>query len=205
MHQKILRFRISLSGSEPEIWREIDVPEHYNFWELHVAIQDAMGWFDYHLHEFSPRKAGPTKGKRIGLPESEHDDALLAGWEFAVKKYFTSLGNAIDYVYDLGDGWHHEITLVGMFLAPLNVDYPQCLNGNMACPPEDCGGLYGYSSLLEILADEEHKEHADTVDWLKNHVMNYWPYKPSAFSAKKVKFSDPYLRWCKAFNQPYQP
>ncbi|WP_193264547.1 plasmid pRiA4b ORF-3 family protein, partial [Vibrio navarrensis] len=66
MHQKILRFRVSLSGSEPEIWREIDVPDHFNFWELHVAIQDVMGWLDYHLHEFSPRKTGLTKGKRIG-------------------------------------------------------------------------------------------------------------------------------------------
>jgi hypothetical protein len=67
MYQKIFRFRVSLTGSEPEIWREIDVPDHYNFWELHVAIQDAMGWLDYHLHEFTPHKAGPTKGLNMAM------------------------------------------------------------------------------------------------------------------------------------------
>ncbi|EGR3967641.1 plasmid pRiA4b ORF-3 family protein [Vibrio cholerae] len=205
MHQKILRFRVSLSGSEPEIWREIDVPDHYNFWELHVAIQDAMGWLDHHLHEFSPRKTGLTKGKRIGLPESEHDESIIAGWELAAKKYFTSLGNTIDYVYDFGDSWNHEITLVGMFLAPLDSTFPQCLDGKMACPPEDSGGLYGYQDVLEILSDQRHEEYADTVEWLKNHAKNYWPYDQHAFNPKKVKFSDPYLRWCNTFNQPYQP
>ncbi len=205
MHQKVLRFRVSLSGSNPEIWREIDVPGHYNFWELHVAIQDAMGWLDYHLHEFAPRKAGPTRGKSIGLPESENDENIIAGWELSAKKYFSSLGNTIDYVYDFGDGWHHEITLIGMFLAPLDSIYPQCLDGKMACPPEDSGGLDGYQSVLEILSDQSHEEYVDTVEWLKNHAKNYWPYDQYAFSPKKVKFSDPYLRWCNLFNQPYQP
>ncbi|WP_028863867.1 plasmid pRiA4b ORF-3 family protein [Psychromonas aquimarina] len=203
--QKILRFRISLTDSVPEIWREIDVHDHYNFWELHVAIQDAMGWLDYHLHEFSPKKNGPTKGKSIGIPESKHDDSVIASWEFPVKKYFTSLGNTIDYVYDFGDHWHHEIVLVGIFLAPIESNYPQCLTGEIACPPEDCGGMYGYQNLLEILSNQGHEEFVETVEWLKNgHAKKYWPYKPESFSAKKVKFADPYLRWCNAFNQPYE-
>ncbi|UTV30527.1 plasmid pRiA4b ORF-3 family protein [Photobacterium atrarenae] len=205
VYQKILRFRISLSGSEPEIWREIDVPDHYQFWELHVAIQDAMGWLDYHLFTFSPRKQGPTKGKPIGLPESEHDDSLIAAWDLPVKKYFTTLGNTIDYIYDFGDNWHHEVMLVGMFLAPMDSDYPQCLIGERACPPEDCGGMFGYQNLLEVLSDQEHEDYADMVEWLKGHAKNYWPYKPESFKCKKVKFTDPYLRWCKAFNQPYEP
>ncbi|WP_394229050.1 plasmid pRiA4b ORF-3 family protein [Shewanella colwelliana] len=201
MYQKIFRFRVSLVGSEPEIWREIDVPDHYNFWELHVAIQDAMGWLDYHLHDFTPRKAGPTKGMRIGLPESEFDESTVAGWEFSIKKYFTALGNTIDYVYDFGDHWHHEITLVGMFLSSMESEYPLCIAGEMACPPEDCGGLFGYQNLVEILTDENHNEHDDTVNWLKNHVKKYWPYKPDVFSPKKVKFSDSFVRWQHAFNQ----
>lgn len=205
MQQKILRFRVSLLGSAPEIWREIDVPDYYNFWELHVTIQDAMGWLDYHLHEFHPRKAGPTKGKPIGIPESEHDENIVTEWEFSAKKYFTSLGNVIDYIYDFGDDWHHELTLVGIFLAPLDAAYPQCVDGKMACPPEDCGGIDGYQNLLEILSDESHEEYSDTVEWLKDHKNKYWPYNQHAFNPKKVKFSDPYLRWCNVFDQPYQP
>ncbi len=200
MYQKILRFRVSLTGSEPEIWREIDVPEHYNFWELHVAIQDAMGWLDYHLHEFYPRKVGPTKGINIGITESAQDNRVIAGWEFSIKKYFTTLGNTIDYVYDFGDDWHHEITLVGMFLTSQDSGYPQCIAGEMACPPEDCGGYIGYKQILTILADEHHGEYEDTVYWLKNHAKKYWPYKSHLFSANKVKFSDPFERWQNAFN-----
>lgn len=160
-----------------------------------------MGWLDYHLHEFSPRKSGPTKGMRIGLPESEYDESTVAGWEFSIKKYFTALGNTIDYVYDFGDGWHHEITFVGMFLAPSDLEYPQCVAGEMACPPEDCGGHTGHQQLVAILADEHHEEYSDTVHWLKKHAKNYWPYKSDVFSAKRVKFTDPYQRWLIAFNQ----
>lgn len=205
MHQKILRFKISLSDSNPEIWREIDVPDHYNFWELHVAIQDAFGWLDYHLHEFTPRKNGPTNGKPIGILEAEHDDRVVAGWEFSVKKYFTSLGNTIDYIYDFGDNWHHEVVLVGMFLAPLDSDFPQCVAGGRACPPEDCGGMNGYLDLLEVISNKKHEEYKGTVQWLKGHAKSYWPHKPESFDSKRVKFSDPYHRWCVAFNQPYEP
>jgi hypothetical protein len=46
------QFLIVLTGIDPLVWRRIQVPQAYSFWDLHVAIQDAMGWLDYHLHEF---------------------------------------------------------------------------------------------------------------------------------------------------------
>lgn len=202
--QKVYRFRIILLETEPAVWREIDVPADYNFWELHVAIQDAMGWLDYHLHEFQPAKKGPTQGKRIGIPDEEFDDQVVAGWTVPIKKYFTTLGNAIGYAYDFGDGWLHEVRLMGMYLADAKADFPLCVAGERACPPEDCGGVYGYQYLLDILKNPQHEEYTQRVDWLKNHAKNYWPYKPDNFSAKRVKFDDPYKRWCIAFDQPYE-
>jgi hypothetical protein len=201
---KVFRFRISLEDIEPEIWREIDVPENYNFWELHVAIQDAMGWLDYHLHEFVPNKNGPTKGKRIGVQGfDDDDDNIIAGWDLPIKKYFSVVGNSIEYDYDFGDSWRHQVTLIGIFLEPMNAKYPVCYAGERACPPEDCGGISGYQHLLEVLNDPENDEYEDMIEWLKGHAKNYWPYKPDTFSAKRVKFSDPYKRWCLAFDQPY--
>ncbi len=190
-------------GIEPEIWREIDVPEGYNFWDLHVAIQDAMGWFDYHLHEFIPNKQGPTKGKPIGIPEYESDDRLIADWKVPLKRYFTTLGDTIQYDYDFGNGWQHHVTLVGIFLQPAEIPYPVCYAGEGACPPEDCGGIHGYQNLLNVITDPDNEEYDETVEWLQGHVKNYWPYKPDKFSAKRIKFSDPYKRWCMAFDQPY--
>jgi hypothetical protein len=199
--RKVYRFHVELR--ETDIWREIDVPDNYNFWELHVALQDAMGWLDYHLHEFRPRKKGPTQGEPIGIPDDDFGRKIIAGWEVPIKKYFTTLGNSIRYDYDFGDGWTHEITLTGMFLAVENKHYPTCHAGEMACPPEDCGGVPGYEHLLEVLKDAEHEEYVDMVEWLKSHVTKYWPFKPERFSAKRVKFDDPYRRWCAAFNQPH--
>ncbi len=202
--KKIYRFRVALQDIEPRVWREIDVPADYNFWELHVAIQDAMGWLDYHLHEFRPNKKGPTQGKPIGIPAGEFENDVVAGWEVSIKKYFTALGNSIGYEYDFGDGWTHNVILIGMFLADEQGSYPSCHDGERACPPEDCGGIYGYQDLLEILENPEHEEYEDMVEWLKGHGKKYWPFKPERFSAKRVKFDDAYKRWCVAFDQQYE-
>ena len=57
------QFLVVLSGTDPLVWRRIQVPEKYSFWDLHVAIQDAMGWLDYHLHEFRLLDRGGASGR----------------------------------------------------------------------------------------------------------------------------------------------
>lgn len=47
----IYQFRATLLGIEPAIWRRIQVPENYSFWDLHMAIQDAMGWLKSHAEK----------------------------------------------------------------------------------------------------------------------------------------------------------
>jgi len=58
--------------------------------------------------------------------------------------------------------------------------YPTCLAGERACPPEDCGGTYGYAELLEIISDPEHEEYLDTMTWLGGD------FHPEAFEMKAV-------------------
>jgi len=67
MIKNVLQFKISLNDVSPKIWRRIQVPENYTFWELHCAIQDAMGWIGYHLHGFSAleNKTGPYRPVNI--------------------------------------------------------------------------------------------------------------------------------------------
>jgi hypothetical protein len=76
---RICRFKVSLLDIEPEIWRIIEVPETYTFWDLHVAIQDAMGWLNYHLHAFVPDSSREPRAVHIGIPEGPMDDECLAG------------------------------------------------------------------------------------------------------------------------------
>ena len=193
-HKTVLQFRIELLGITPAIWRRIEVPSSYSFWDLHVAIQDSMGWLDYHLHEFSIKPPDSTKPVTIGLPYDEPDAEVMPGWEVPVSAYLSQLGDESLYIYDYGDGWEHRVVLEDAHLQQKGAKYPICTDGERACPPEDCGGVGGYYNLLEILADPKHEEHEDMVSWLTDHAKSYWPYDPARFERSKVRFDNPKKR-----------
>lgn len=184
---------------EPLIWRVIEVPSTYTFWDLHVAIQDAMGWLDYHLHSFSLLPPGKRKPVLIGIPDDEYEDNSLAGWDISLNQFFKEPGDEATYDYDFGDGWHHRVVMEGIYLQEEEKKYPGCLYGERACPPEDCGGIPGYYNLLDILQDKNHEEHYDMNQWLKGHAKNYYPYDSEHFSSNEVKFWNPKKRWKMAF------
>ena len=166
---KAYQVKVSLRGIRPPIWRRIQVPADYSFWDLHVAIQDAMGWWDYHLHAF--RVADPSHGEEdlIGIPDEDRfvgDPEYLPGWTVPIDKAFAKPGDSASYEYDFGDGWEHEIVLEMITPREPKVRYPRCLAGERACPPEDCGGPWGYENMLKILADPRHEEHDETLTWV---------------------------------------
>ncbi len=200
MKRKIAyRFKIELMEVAPPIWRVIEVPSTYTFWDLHVAIQDAMGWLDYHLHAFRivpPRKRKPVL---IGIPDDMDEETILPGWKVPLCRFFKEPGDEALYEYDFGDGWQHRIVMEGLFLREKGKKYPNCLGGERACPPEDCGGVPGYYNLLEILNDRTHEEYADITQWLKGHAKNYYPYDPEHFEPSEITFQDPKQRWKLAF------
>jgi hypothetical protein len=198
----IYQFKISLSGIEPLIWRRIQVPAKYSFWDLHVAIQDVMGWLDYHLHAFRIRPKHKRKYIEIGIPVNEFDgDMVEAGWDIPIVDYFTEPGQLIEYEYDFGDGWIHELLLEGILLKAKNTKYPICIGGERACPPEDCGSIPGYYRLIEILHNQNHDEYEEYIAWLKGHAKNYYPYDPDKFAPDGVLFDNPKRRWKIAFSQ----
>lgn len=194
-YSKIYRFRVSLREIEPEIWRVIEVPETYTFWDLHVAIQDAMGWLDCHLHEFVPGAPSKPSAFRIGIPEGPEDREYVAGWTVPIKQFFAAPGSSARYDYDFGDGWSHEVRLEAIEPRQKGTGYPRCTAGERACPPEDCGGPAGYQRLLEALADPRDEEQEDLIDWLKGCSNDYYPYDPEAFDPTAVEFWDPKERW----------
>ncbi|MES1945641.1 Plasmid pRiA4b ORF-3-like protein [Salinisphaera sp. PC39] len=191
----VYRFKITLLEIKPEIWRLIEVPGTYSFWDLHVAIQDAMGWLDYHLHEFQAATRDADTPVSIGIPEDESDDRIQAGWKVPIGEHFQKPGDSALYEYDFGDGWAHKIMLESIEPASPGTEYPRCVDGDRACPPEDCGGEPGYNRLLDILANPEDPEYEDMVDWLKNHAKNYHPYQPEVFDPQSVEFWDPEIRF----------
>ncbi len=194
--QHVFRFRIELRGIAPPIWREIDVPSSYSFWDLHVAIQDAMGWLDYHLHAFRIEETSTRAVMEIGIPDDEcfaASDPLMAGWEILVRSYINEPGQTVNYEYDFGDGWNHQVLLRDIVPRDRDTRYPICIGGERACPPEDCGGVWGYQALLEAISDPAHEEHKNMLQWLGGE------FDPERFDSAAVKFDDPKKRWKRAF------
>jgi hypothetical protein len=196
---QVYQFKLALIGVEPTVWRRIQVPETYSFWDLHVALQDSMGWLDYHLHVFRVARPGIGEVEQVGIPDDdplEGDKPTLPGWEIPITRYFPRPETIAYYEYDFGDGWEHELTLEAILPRQAGQKYPLCLDGARACPPEDCGGVYGYENLLAVSHDPTHQEYESTLEWLGSR------FDPDKFDPKRVKFDNPARRYQVAFEEP---
>lgn len=195
---RVYQFRIELNETAPLIWRRIQVPDRYTFWDLHVAIQDAMGWLDRHLHAFRVGAPGSAGFVEIGIPDDDLQpeiSGITAGWEIPISDYFQEAGATVVYEYDFGDGWLHEVTLEDILPSEEDQRYPRCIDGAMACPVEDCGGIPGHYRMLEVLSDPNNEEHEEVLEWLGGN------YDPNDFAPPKVRFDDPRKRWRMAFSE----
>lgn len=184
--ERVYQFKVTLKNTKPLIWRRIQVPETYTFWDLHVAIQDAMGWEDYHLHEFE--MVDPSTGVKveIGIPDEEFDDyKTLPGWKYKIAELFSPVNQSANYIYDFGDGWEHKVELEKVLPREKNVIYPVCLDGKRACPPEDCGGVGGYEEFLEAIKNPKHERHQEMLEWIGGE------FDLEHFDVEEVIFDDP--------------
>jgi len=200
MTDRVYQFKISLEEISPKIWRRIQVPAKYTFWDLHVAIQDAMGWYDKHLHVFRIKRKHGQKIVHIGIPDDmkyEDTPEIHPGWEVSMWAHFNDLGVEAIYEYDFGDSWIHKVLLEGYLIKKKGIKYPRCIEGARACPPEDCGGIFGYSELLETLSNPKRSDYNALIEWLGGD------FDSEHFDAEMVKFDSPKKRWRRAFSEPW--
>jgi len=192
----VMQFKVALKGIRPPIWRRIQVPCTYSFWDLHVAIQNAMGWLGGHLHQFIVPDPLTEYPLTIGIPLDDdlaEVGSLFPGWEIPIAALFTLLNRRATYEYDFGDDWRHAILLEKIFPLEKGMQLPVCTGGRRACPPEDCGGIRGYYHVLEVLADPQHTEHSEMAEWVGGR------FDPDAFDPNAVVFDDPQEWWDEAF------
>jgi hypothetical protein len=155
----VYQLKITLRDvSKPPVWRRVLVRADITLRDLHEVIQQAMGWENYHLHVFS------TGWQEYGSPDPELQYA--SDKKARVSEVLTAPGDRLRYTYDFGDDWEHDIVLEEARPAESREAYPVCVAGKGACPPEDCGGAWGYANLKEILARPSHEEHEEMLDWL---------------------------------------
>lgn len=153
------QLRISLMDVAPTIWRRLLVPGEIKLSKLHAIFQAAMGWEDYHLHCFE------IDGERYGVPDPEWDDEEEIDEESVTFSDLVSGRTRFFYEYDFGDSWRHEVVVESVDPVPMILKFAVCIDGQRACPPEDCGGTSGFRDLLEAISDPDHEEHADYVGW----------------------------------------
>ncbi len=170
----IYQLKVTLKGSKPPIWRRIQIASNISLAKLHRILQTAMDWTDSHLHQFV---VGETY---YGTPASEFDFEVKDEGKIKLSQAAPGVKKKIVYEYDFGDGWEHEILVEKILQSEPGVRYPVCLAGKRACPPEDCGGIWGYESLLEALRDPEHPEHNDMLEWIGGD------FDPEAFDLDSI-------------------
>jgi hypothetical protein len=131
-------FEVRLNEVQPEIWRRFDIPSDWTFAQFHEVIQIVMGWTDSHLHEFV------VADTRIGPRHSDPPPTVRDETRIKISDMFVRAKQEGLYLYDFGDGWEHSLTLGSVLPLESSTGYPRCLEGERACPPEDCGGPFGH-------------------------------------------------------------
>jgi hypothetical protein len=163
----IYQIKVTLKDARPSIWRRIQVRGDATLGELHTIIQMAMGWANSHLHHFIVGKSPNLRF--IGAPGPDEGDDLMDEEnenEIVIGQVLSATKSKITYEYDFGDSWEHEVALEKIVEAEAGADYPRCIEGENACPPEDVGGVWGYVDFLQAINNPEHNQHEEFLEWV---------------------------------------
>lgn len=171
-NETALQLRVQFRGVEPPVWRRVLAPGVMRLDKFYLVRQAAMGWTNSHLHNF-------TVGNLTYGPEFEDDpDGLLV----TVDEKTVTLGQVLRagkrmlYEYDFGDSWEHDVVVEDRASGKVVLKFAVCLDGQNACPPEDCGGPSGYEALLAALDEPANDEHDSMLEWMGG------PFDASGFS-----------------------
>lgn len=148
------RIRVDLLHTKPPVWRRIEVSGDITLPRLHDLLQMTMGWTDSHLHRF---RTGNDRNPPEFLTQFDMDEGEEGLLEDGVRldQVIAASGDRLWYDYDFGDGWEHILRLEEVLKTPPKA--PRCVTGKLACPPEDCGGVWGYRELADwVRSDYDH-------------------------------------------------
>jgi hypothetical protein len=179
----IYQIKVTLRDSKPPIWRRIQVRSDTRLDQMHAILQEVMGWDDYHLHQFI------IFGDYYGEPDPDFDFIEMKDQrKYKLSDFLAETGVQFVYEYDFGDSWEHILLLEKILSAEIDVQYPVCLKGKRACPPEDVGGIWGYEEFLEAIADPEHEKHEEYLEWIGGD------FDPEEFDLEEVNEGLRYLK-----------
>lgn len=160
----VYQFKITLLEIQPPIWRRIQVKD-CTLDKLHEHIQTSMGWTNSHLHHFKVGQQlyGDPMLMEENMEEMDYQDSTRTKLSAILPK--TGKRFRFVYEYDFGDSWEHEVLFEGCPKVEAGRQYPICLEGARACPPEDVGGVGGYAGFLEAIQNKDHEEREAMLEW----------------------------------------
>lgn len=161
----IYQLKVTLAESKPPIWRRILVASDMDLGLFHNILQDVMGWTDSHLHQFTVHGvtySAPYEDMAHGFEMDFKDES-----KYKLSQLLKKEKASLTYEYDFGDSWQHKIVLEKILPHDDSMMIPSCIKGKRACPPEDCGGVWGYENLIAIIQDPKHPEYQDMREWLE--------------------------------------
>ena len=179
---EIATVRIELRHTDPLIWRQVEVPTSITLNVLHDIIQAVMGWFDYHLWEFTIGK------QKYGLPMDEDwgNRQRFMARKVRLRDVLQLRKTVLDYTYDFGDQWEHRLTVADVRAGEPGVSYPRFIGGERNGPPEDCGGISGFYEWLEAIADPTHGGHAEAKEWADEYDPNTVDELPIKYALSRI-------------------
>lgn len=164
---------VTLKGSPRKVYRQLTVPSDLALNHLGEILVRAVGWDGYHLNQF-------IKGKNdyyVMPDENGFVDFGENASKYTIGDLLTRIGCKIQWEYDFGDSWIHEIKLVEKVATDVDTQSAVMLvKATGACPPEDCGGICGYRHLLSVLKDPSSEEYEEMREWLGGD------FNPKSFS-----------------------
>jgi len=155
----IYQLKIVLNDVDPPVWRRFQVGD-CSLAELHHVIQACMGWSNSHLYAFE------VDGVEYSDPEMGDDMDCRDSRSRNLSQLASQGPSSFTYQYDFGDNWEHVVEIEKTLPPEPKAKYPRCIEGEHACPPEDCGGSYGYEEFLEAIRDPHHDEHEEMLEWV---------------------------------------
>ncbi len=172
----VCQIKVTLGGSQPPIWRRIQVRSDTTLAEFHRILQRVMGWEDAHLHRFIIQgEQYGTSDQDAGEPRKTRDER-----QYRLDDVAAGAGAPFTYTYDFGDNWEHILEIEKTIPPDKSVRYPVCVAGAHACPPEDVGGIPGYENFREAIRDSQHPGHKELAEWIGGS------FDPEAFDLDEV-------------------
>jgi hypothetical protein len=148
------RVRVDLEGTDPPLWRGLELASDLFLDQVHDIIQVAFGWTDSHLHRFAsgPDRFGKQTERYLCPFDVEEGDAGIPAGHVRLDEVLAEPGDRLFYSYDYGDNWEHVIVLEAVLPVAPGSGLAVCVGGSRRGPAEDCGGTDTYQ-LVEAATD----------------------------------------------------